>query len=179
MGKKWLTVKEYSRQREVSEQSVRDKIKRGTVQNKRINGVVHVLADDAEQQTPATEENYTVTAEETALNNALLASRNIDNELKRERLENLRQDTIIKRLKQEAVKEKYRVEYAEGVLEVFTASFGNVKSYLSSLHLSAEQIKTFQEHFKKSLVKFKKGLEDYIRQKDREEGENEAEKDEF
>ena len=62
---------------------------------------------------------------------------------------------------------------------MFTASFGNVKSYLSSLHLSAEQIKTFQEHFKKSLAKFKRGLEEYIKQKDREESENEAEKDEL
>ena len=177
MSKQWLKVAEYTKRKGVSEQTVREKIKRGTVQWRKIEGITHVLYDDAEQQPQTAEGNFPVTAEETALNNALLTSRNIDNDLKRERLENLRQDTIIKRLKQEATKEKYRVAYAEGVLQVFVSSFGNVKAYLSSLHLTAEQIKTFQDHFKKSLVKFKKGLEEYIKQKDREEAENEAEKD--
>ena len=72
MAKQWLKVAEYTKRKGVSEQTVREKIKRGTVQWRKIEGITHVLYDDAEDLTQTAEGNFPVTAEETALNNALL-----------------------------------------------------------------------------------------------------------
>lgn len=86
-----------------------------------------------------------------------------------EKLKNLRQDTIIKKQKTSIAKEKYRLEFCEGVLIAFSESFIDLKNYLIQQKMNKQQIDIFNRVFQSCLKKFDGKLKKYIADKDREE----------
>jgi hypothetical protein len=79
----------------------------------------------------------------------------------------LQQDTILKKQKQTITKEKYRIEYAESVLQAFTDAFSDVKNILIGLKLNKSQMQNFQAGFKKSLKKFEVNLKKMLSDADK------------
>lgn len=163
MPENWIKISEYARRHGITKQAVRDKITRSVLPNKKVNGVFYVIDEDETVQIPQTDQAEQTQAKYTQ---AVTAKTEIENQLKLERLRNLQQDTIIKKLKQEAIKEKYRLEYAEGVLQCFTEAFSPVKALLTSCKLTGEQTKQFERNFKKSLKAFEEKLTNYLKEKD-------------
>lgn len=177
---KWVSVQDYADSHNVTNQAVRAKIKTGSLQNKKIKGKIHVLDVDYQEQEQETTSASTLSAEQELADLqyslAMKDSKELQNELKRQKLKNLQQDTLIKKQKQTYTKQKYRQEYAEGVFECFTNAFADLKSKLISMRLNKEQMQEFQSCFKKSIKKFQVELKKYLSEADKKElEENEAE----
>lgn len=158
----WIKISDYAKQHNITTVAVYRKIKRGTILSKKIRNLTYV------QDLAPIDPNTTQTAEEKALAKSLQTKQNLDNELKQEKLKNLRQDTLLKKQKNALTKQLYRQQYAEGVFQCFSESFGNVKKLLIDLKLTAEQNKAFQTAFAKALKAFENKLSAYLQQKDKE-----------
>ena len=177
---KWVSVQDYADSHNVTNQAVRAKIKSGTIQNKKIKGKIHVLDVDYQEQeqeiTPASIISAQQELADLQYSLAMKDSKQLQNELKREKLKNLQQDTLIKKQKQTYTKQKYRQEYAEGVFQCFCGAFADVKKMIIELKLDREQMQKFQNSFKKSIKKFELELKKYLHDADKKElEENETE----
>lgn len=177
---KWVSVQDYADSHHVTNQAVRAKIKTGSLQNKKIKGKIHVLDVDYQEQEQETTPASTLSAQQELADLqyslAMKDSKQLQNQLKRQKLRNLQQDTLIKKQKQTYTKQKYRQQYAEGVFECFTNSFADLKSKLISMRLNKQQMQEFQAIFKKSIKKFELELKKYLSEADKKElQQNEAE----
>ena len=177
---KWVSVQEYADSHHVTNQAVRAKIKTGSLQNKKIKGKLHVLDVDYQEQEQETTPASTLSAQQQLADLqyslAMKDSKQLQNQLKRQKLRNLQQDTLIKKQKQTFTKQKYRQEYAEGVFEAFTSAFADVKNLLIELKLTKDQMQKFQNTFKKSIKKFQIELKKYLHEADKKEiADNETE----
>lgn len=164
----WLKVKQFAKKHGITEQSVRGRIQAGTIQNKKIKGIINVW-DDAPEPEPQEKTSAEQELADLQYSLAMKDSKQLQNELKREKLKNLQQDTLIKKQKQTYTKEKYRQEYAEGVFECFTAAFADVKTKLISMKLKKQQMQEFQTIFKKCIKKFQVELKKYLADADKKE----------
>ena len=166
----WMTVKQYSDKKGISQNTVRKKIMRKTVLSKKIKGVMHVAdlsAQQIEQQQAEKQQQY----QQQNLNyqNQLKRKLELENALKFEKLKNLQQDTLIKKQKQTFTKQKYRQEYVQGVFECFTESFANIKSLIIQLKLSRQNNNKFKRIFVECLKKFEISLKNYLSEADKKE----------
>lgn len=170
---KWVSVQDYADSHHVTNQAVRAKIKTGSLQNKKIKGKLHVLDVDYQEQEQETTSASTLSAQQELADLqysiAMKDSKELQNQLKRQKLRNLQQDTLIKKQKQTYTKQKYRQEYAEGVFEAFTSAFADVKNLLIELKLTKDQMQKFQNTFKKSIKKFEVELKKYLSEADKKE----------
>ena len=166
----WMTVKEYSDKKGISQNTVRKKIMRKTVLSKKIKGVMHV-ADLSEQQIEQQQQQKQQQYQQQNLTyqDQLKKKLQLENALKFEKLKNLQQDTLIKKQKQTFTKQKYRQEYVQGVFQCFTESFSNIKSLIIELKLSRENNNRFKKIFAECLKKFEGSLKKYLSEADKKE----------
>lgn len=170
----WYTVNEFSRKRGVTNQAIRWRIKKNTLETFVYQGLLYVaeigtappeLPEQPENVSPAPVPQQLTPAAEKLL---------IQNELKREKLLNIRQDTILKKLKNEYTKQMYRQQYVQGVFQCFTAAFSKLKNSLIELKLPKEKNEKLKKIIAKSIKEFQNNLQKYLQEKDKQEtGENE------
>lgn len=161
----WMTIKQMAQKRGCTISRIYQLINKGKILKRKVGNGVKVAYPESENISAQIEQ----TAEEKALAQTLVKGKNIQNELKQEKLNNLRQDTLLKKQKNTLTKQLYRVEYAEGVLQCFSSAFANVKNLLIDLKLTAEQNQNFQSAFRKALKRFEENLTNYLAQKDKDE----------
>lgn len=163
-GYGWYTVSQFADLKKCTGQNIRNKLKYNRLQQLKFHDMIYVAELDTplppadilqqpapQQLTPATQK--------------LL----IENDLKREKLLNLKQDTILKKLKNEYTKQMYRQEYVEGVFQCFTESFSKLKNSLIQLKLSKEKNEKLKKIIAKSIKEFQEKLRKYLQEKDRQE----------
>ena len=167
----YITVREYAKIKNISTKRVYQLVKKHRLDAKKIAGKLHV--NNTSSSSELTEQQQRKDALYNSAEQIKLEKLKIENELKKQRLKNVRQDTILKHLKNQSTKEKYRVEYAEEVLQVYITSFASLKSFITSLHLDADQLKAFQQHIEKCVSQFELNLSKYLRNKDKEQIEDE------
>ena len=166
----WMTVKQYSDKKGISQNTVRKKIMRKTVLSKKIKGVMHVadlLPQQFEQQQADKQQQYQ--QQNLSYQEELKKKLELENALKFQKLKNLQQDTLIKKQKQTFTKQKYRQEYVQGVFQCFTESFSNIKSLIIELKLSRENNNKFKKIFAECLKKFEISLKNYLSEADKKE----------
>lgn len=162
----WLTVRQYAVKNGISNNVTYKRIRQNKLKTKKVKGVTYIAFDEGNQPQISAEE---IEAEENKKWNELQEQqKKVKLDLQIEKLKNLRQDTILKMLKQQSIKEKYRMQYCEGVLVCFADAFSDLKNFLIELKLDKEKIALFQRIFQKDLKKFQSNLKQYIAEKDRE-----------
>lgn len=166
----WIKVQEYAKKHQVTPPAVYKKIRRGTVKTKKIKGVLVIddnspIIEDKTAQIEQTEEQRLSNEEWSQLQNE---QRKIKLELQIEKLKNLQQDTILKKLKQQSVKEYYRREFSQQVFQCLTDSFSDLKNYLIDLKLNKQENQKLKFVFKKTIDKFRKNLSDNLKKKQKE-----------
>ena len=173
-GYGWYTVSQFADLKKCTGQNIRNKLKYNRLQQLKYHDMIYVAELDTPLppadilQQPAPQQLSPVTQK-------LL----IQNELKREKLLNLKQDTILKKLKNEYTKQMYRQQYVEGVFDCFTAAFSRLKNSLIQLKLSKEKNEKLKKIIQKSIKEFEENLIKYLHEKDRQEqGVNEENKTE-
>lgn len=170
-----MTVRDYARVNGISEFTARYRIKKGQVQTKKIKGITYIITgnESASSSVPLTAQEEKENLEWMALQND---QKKIKNEIQIEKLKNLRQDVILKQLKQQAIKEKYRRQFAQEFFECFTDSFADVKNVFIDLKLNKQQNEKLKNAFKKSIEKFRKKLTDKLKKNQEQDNtENETE----
>ena len=165
----WYTVSQFADLKKCTGLNIRNKLKYNRLQQLKYHDMMYVAELDTPLppaeilQQPAPQQ-LTPAAEK------LL----IQNELKREKLFNIRQDTILKKLKNQYTKEQYRQQYVEGVFQCFTEAFSKLKNNLIELKLGKQQTEKLKKTISKCLKEFEANLSKYLTEKDRlEQGENE------
>lgn len=140
-----MTVEEYSEKYKISKKSVCANIKKGNLKAQKIKGKWEIQ----EESTPAgmgAESEYEIKLK-------------LDNELKREKLKNLRQDTEIKKLKQQFHIEKIRLDFAQDIYTSFTSAFSDFTFFLQDLNLQKEEAEKLNFILQEALKKFKVELQ--------------------
>lgn len=173
----WLTVREYANKHDIAINSVHKKIKKNTIQSKKEKGMYLVWQDDTDavqQPLEIMPEASTSNADD-AYADAMRKSKELENALKQEKLKNLRQDTLLKKQKNRQVIQQYRKEFAQGVFQAFTESFGDVKKLFIELKLNKQMNEKLKSVFKKCIGKFQKNLTDYLAKSDKERQQDETE----
>ena len=169
----WVTVKEYAQKRNVTTVAIYKKIKAGTIRNRKKNNVVQVWDDEANViQVPTVEvDEQKFFEEDKKYSEAITNKTELQNKLKEQKLKNLQQDTILKRIKNEETVEKIRREFAELVFEAFTESFDDVKTLFISLKLDKENNQKLKQVFSKAIKKFQNNLLKKLEEGDKKDGE--------
>ena len=172
-GYGWYTVSQFAELKKCTGQNIRNKLKYNRLQQLKYHDMIYVAELDTPLppaeilQQPAPQQ-LTPAAEK------LL----IQNELKREKLLNLRQDTILKKLKNEYTKQMYRQQYVEGVFQCFTEAFSKLKNNLIQLKLGKQQTDKLKKTISSCIKTFESSLQKYLQEKDRlEQGGDDGEKD--
>lgn len=165
-----LTVREYAKTKNISIKRVYDLIKKHKLKVKKIKNIMHVIVNEDVNANNQYEKQQKLQSDKQAV---LLEKIKIDNELKKVRLLNVQQDTELKKLKNTVIQEKLRCEYAQEVLEVFINSFSTLKSYLTSLQLTKQQLDKLKQKIDESVKNFEVNLSDYLYQKNNEQIEDE------
>lgn len=93
--------------------------------------------------------------------------------LQKQKLKNLRADTLLKNQKVILKKEEYKKEICNKIFEVYSDSFSSLKGCIIDLRLTERQINAFICEMDRCLQKFKEGLDEYCRTEQPEEQENE------
>lgn len=163
----YISVAEYARQHNTSTKQVYDLIHTGKLPYKKLKDKLHIWLEDTEGNT----EDQEVNRNEFAGGEQQQKLR-LDNELKKQKLRNLQQDTLIKKQKQVHYKQMCRQQYCEGVFQCFTESFGKLKSSLIELKLNKEQNAKIKRIIGECLKEFQSQLKKYLQQKDKEELKN-------
>lgn len=163
----FLSVRQYANSKDLSVNYVRKLINTGKLTAKKVNGAFQIEVPD-DQPVKLTERDKRIQEQDQAYTLAMTSKTEIQNELKKQRLLNLRQDTKLKELKNQQIIQKMRREFAEGVFESFTDSFSDLKNFFIELKLNKQQNEKLKNIFKKNVQKFKKKLSDYLEDKDKE-----------
>lgn len=93
--------------------------------------------------------------------------------IQKQKLRNLRADTLLKNQKVILKKEEYKKQICNRIFEVYCESFSSLKGCIIDLKLNEHQIKRFIGEMNKCLQKFREGLEEYCRVEQPEEQESE------
>ena len=189
----WLTIKEIQKQVGISYASIRKRITKNTVNHKKIKNVVWIeLPPEWEMKINGVENakekiNQQIQQALNDKNNGedeyyvnLSKKTQLDNELKIQKLKNLKEDTLIKRQKQQHTKQLYRQQYVDGVFEAFTDSFSGLKNFIIQLKLDKEKNDQFKQVLSKCLKNFQTKLTEYLNDCDKKENQinEEAEEEE-
>lgn len=165
---KWITVKEFAQKHSLSTISVYKRIKRGTIQTKKIKGITHVPYD-AEVNIVQEQPNKDLSEDEVKQNEEWNKLQNEQKQIKlalqRQKLKNLKQDTELKKQKNKQVKQLYRRQFSEQVFESFTDSFTQLKNFFIELKLDKQQNEKLKNVFKKNIEKFRKNLNEKLKRK--------------
>lgn len=173
----WIKVQEYAKKHKVTPMAVYKKVRNHSLKTKKIKGVIVIQDNSPIAVKTASNEDKTAQIEQTEeqrLSNEEWSKlqneqRKIKLELQIEKLKNLQQDTILKKLKQQSVKEYYRREFSEQVFQCVTDSFSDLKNYLIELKLNKQENQKLKFVFKKTIDKFRKKLSDNLKKKQKEE----------
>ena len=168
-GYGWYTVSQFADLKKCTGQNIRNKLKYNRLQQLQYHDMIYVAELDTPLP-PAEILQQPVPQQLTPAAEKLL----IQNDLKREKLLNLKQDTILKKLKNEYTKQMYRQQYVEGVFECFSAAFSKLKNNLIQLKLGKQQNEKLKKSIQSCIKEFEKNLQKYLTEKDKlETGENE------
>ena len=157
----WITTREFAERNNISVQAVTSRIKHGSVNCKMENGKRYIEVPDENAEISIDEEKTKILSDKFE----------IEAELKRKKIENIRMDVLLKKQHMTVYKERLRTEFCEGVLEAYTDAFSDLKGIVVDLKLKKEQIKRFKDCYSKCLKKFEQKLRAYLKQKDKEEEE--------
>ena len=157
----WITTREFAERNNISVQAVTSRIKHGSVNCKMENGKRYIEVPDENAEISIDEEKTKILSDKFE----------IEAELKRKKIENIRMDVLLKKQHMTVYKERLRTEFCEGVLEAYTDAFSDLKGIVVDLKLKKEQIKRFKDCYVKCLKKFEQKLRAYLKQKDKEEEE--------
>lgn len=166
----WISIREYANKHDVTTNAVLKRVHNNTIQSKKEKGMYLVWQDDTDavqQQLQIMPEASTSNTDD-AYADAMRKAKELENALKQEKLKNLRQDTLLKKQKNRQVIQQYRKEFAQGVFECFTESFGDVKKLFIELKLNKQMNEKLKSVFKKCIGKFQKNLTDYLAKSDKE-----------
>lgn len=83
--------------------------------------------------------------------------------LQKQKLKNLRADTLLKNQKVLLKKEEYKKQICNKIFDVYSNSFSSLKGCIIDLRLNEHQINAFICEMEKCLEKFRQGLEEYCR----------------
>lgn len=170
MENKWYTVRQYAELNNITSEAVRHQIKVGKkVLSKKENGKYWVKPISPQANTPPPKTSPQKSEQSLAYQNELKRKLQLQNDLKNQKLANLRQDTIIKKQKQLFTKQKYRQQFAQGVFTCFADAFAGVKNLMIELKLSKENNEKFKRVFSVSLKKFEQNLKNYLADCDKKE----------
>lgn len=92
--------------------------------------------------------------------------------IQKQKLKNLRADTLLKNQKVLLKKEEYKKQICNRIFDVYSNSFSSLKGCIIDLRLDEHQINTFICEMEKCLEKFRQGLEEYCEVEEPEEQEN-------
>lgn len=158
----WKTIRQYSKQYDITVQAVRKKIKKGQIENKKVKGIYYVF--DVNDDDQVKQVNPQTTDEDEKYNIAIRTKAELENKLRQQKLKNLKQDTLLKAQKNRDVIQKYRREFAQGVFECFTNSFVDVKNFFIELKLNKQQNQKLKQLFQKNIALFRQNLIKYLQQ---------------
>ena len=181
----WMKVKDYAALRGVSVVAVHGKIKRGKLKSKHDGKRVWVWCDDgASSDVPVDVDEQSsassaITEEAIDQANVARARRwDAETEYKLSKIENIRADIVLKKHKSREYRERLRTEYTEGVLEVYTDAFADLKGVVVDLKMKKDQVRKYKDVYMRCMKKFERGLAEYLRKKDDEEEKETELKDE-
>ena len=165
----WYTVNEFSRKKGVTNQAIRWRIKKNTLETFVYQGLLYVAeVGTTPPELPEQPENVPPEpAPQQHSPSPVTEKLLIENQLKREKLLNLKQDTILKKLKNQYTKQMYRQQYVQGVFQCFTESFSKLKNALIQLKLSKQQNEKLKKIIAKSIKEFQNNLKKYLTEKDK------------
>lgn len=166
----FLSVRQYANSKDLSVNYVRKLINTGKLTAKKVNGAFQIEVPD-DQPVKLTERDKRIQEQDQAYTLAMTSKTEIDNRLKQERLNNLKQDTVLKRLKNQQVIQQYRREFAEGVFQCFTDAFSDVKNVFIEMKLNKQQNQKLKQSFSKSIKNFKEKLNEYLKKNQNKENE--------
>lgn len=93
--------------------------------------------------------------------------------IQKQKLRNLRADTLLKNQKVLLKKEEYKKEICSKIFDVYSNSFSSLKGCIIDLRLNEHQISHFIGELEKCLQKFRDGLDEYCSVQEIEEQESE------
>lgn len=166
----FLSVRQYANSKDLSVNYVRKLINTGKLTAKKVNGAFQIEVPD-DQPVKLTERDKRIQEQDQAYTLAMTSKTEIDNRLKQERLNNLKQDTVLKRLKNQQVIQQYRREFAQGVFQCFTDAFSDVKNVFIEMKLNKQQNQKLKQSFSKSIKNFKEKLNEYLKKNQNKENE--------
>lgn len=165
MDKEIFTSLEYATKHKITIKTVYNRIAKGLLYSQKINNKIYV------SESPFEVSDLEVLNSKKKIENRfdLALSRHEwevkKNELQliiqKQKLKNLRADTLLKNQKVILKKEEYKKEICNKIFQVYCESFSTLKGSLIDLRLNEHQINHFICEMDKCLEKFRKGLEEY------------------
>lgn len=168
----WQKVSEYAKEKNISVTRVYQKIHDNKLKTKKEKGCI-LVADLVDEQTIEQQQKQQAISYDDELKRKI----QLENDLKNQKLKNIRFDIQLKKQKHKQIVEQQRRQFAQGVFECFTDAFAQIKNILVQMKLNKQQTNNIRDGFNSCLLKFKSKLIQYLRQKDvdDEKGENQNE----
>ena len=157
----WVTAREFAERNGISISAVSSRIKHGSVNCKMEDGKRYIEVPD----------DFVSVAIDEGKTKILSDKFEIEAELKKKKIENIKMDVLLKKQHMVSYRERLRTDFCEGVLEAYTDAFAELKSVMVDLKLKKANIMRFKETYSKCLKKFEQKLRNYLKQKDKEEEE--------
>lgn len=177
MDKEILGSLEYATKNKITVKTVYNRIAKGVLFSQKLNNKIYV------SETPFQLSDLEVLNSKKKIQNRFdLAVSKHEWEIKKnqlqliiqkEKLKNLRADTLLKNQKVLLKKEEYKKEICNKIFDVYCDSFSTLKGSIIDLKLDEHQIKAFICEMDRCLQKFRQGLDEYCRTEQPEEQENE------
>ena len=158
----WKTPREYADEHGMTTQAVYLKIKQGNLFTRMEAGKKLV----SETPPPPEKAKKKKSTGEKDGNTLALEKMMLAAAMQREKLKNLRADTVLKSQKIIAQKEEMKREICEAVYQAYSESFEDFKSELIELKLNKSQLASLTGSLKKCLSCFGEKLKEYIRKKE-------------
>ena len=172
MAYNWMTLKEYAESKGITVQTARRKVTANTIKHKKQNGKIYVLQNSEKNKNIA----LNLDAEYTDI---LKEKQRLENDLRRQKIDSLKQDILLKKARYRETIEANRMQYAEGVLACFIQSFADFKNAIIELKLNREQTENLMQYFCGAISKFEAELKNYLAKNREQKGDEENQLDEL
>ena len=170
----WLRTRDFAEKHGVSTSAVRQRIKSGSIPNRKNNGSYEVWDQD-QSESPEMPLASEETGVDSAYTQALTRKAQLENKLKEQKLKNLTEDTELKKQRNRDYIEQVRREFAEDVFQCFTESFSDLKSLFIEMRFDKEQNQKLKQVFGKAIKDFRERLLKYLEKGKKEEQEKNEE----
>ena len=167
MDKEMLSSLEYATKHKITVKTVYNRISKGLLFSQKLNNKIYVCESPFEVS-----ELEVLNSKKKIENRFDLAVSKHEWEIKKnelqlilqkQKLKNLRADTLLKNQKVLLKKEEYKKQICNRIFEVYSNSFSSLKGCIIDLRLNEHQISHFIGELEKCLQKFREGLDEYCR----------------